>query len=55
LTTVKLHQRRCGAEAAKLLLELIGETEGEAEAEAGESAGHKSIKLGYKIIERESL
>ena len=55
LTTVKLHQRRCGSEAARLLLELIGETEGEAEAEAGESARHKSIKLGYRIIERESL
>ena len=53
LTTVRLHQRRCGSEAAKLLLELIGDEE--EEAGPWKIARHEGIKLGYRIIERESL
>ena len=53
LTTARLHQRRCGSEAAKLLLELIGD--GEDETGPKKAARHEGIKLGYRIIERESL
>jgi LacI family sucrose operon transcriptional repressor len=53
LTTAKLHQKLCGSEAARLLLRLIEEEEsGEA---ADSSIRHEGIKLGYRIIERESL
>ena len=53
LTTARLHQRRCGSEAAKLLLELIGEEDDETGLK--KNIRHDSIKLGYRIIERESL
>ena len=53
LTTVMLHQKRCGLEAAKLLLRLIEEEDSESGSK--EDALHKSIRLGYRIIERDSL
>ena len=53
LTTAMLHQKRCGLEAAKLLLRLIEEEENKSGSK--EDAPHKSIRLGYRIIERDSL
>ncbi len=53
LTTVQLYQRRCGSEAARLLLQLI---EREEEQQPGpKSDKPESIMLGYRIIERESV
>ena len=53
LTTAMLYQRRCGSEAAKLLLGLI---EREEEQDPGQkSKGPESIMLGYRIIERGSV
>ena len=56
LTTLHLHQRRCGSEAAKMLLQMIGEeTEGFDEAREPEAQRARQIRLGYRIIERESV
>lgn len=83
LTTVHLHQRRCGSEAAQLLLKMIGEETGSADesketnvsavsgaqdtpaaqmdpsaAEAQNTSVKRTapqVKLGYQIIERESV
>ena len=54
LTTVQLFQRRCGSEAAKLLLQLIGEEEAQLDGQKIASSA-SSVKLGYRIIERESI
>jgi len=56
LTTVQLFQRRCGSEAARLLLILIeeGEEDVDKPADAADIRNEK-IKLGYRIIERESV
>ena len=54
LTTVKLYQRRCGSEAAKLLLKLIGRAEEEDPVPDGDEE-LQSIMLGYRIIERGSV
>lgn len=53
LTTVHLHQRRCGSEAARMLISLISE----GEESAGNSIDVNSLKveLGYRIIERDSI
>ena len=61
LSTVKLQQRQCGREAARMLLRLIGEEAGddsrggdrESSEDPGNSAEH--IMLGYTIIERDSI
>lgn len=73
LTTARLYHKRCGSEAARMLLKMIGD-DGQEESAAGGSAGIGSaaseepavssekgtkisdhIRLGYRIIERESL
>ena len=46
LSTVHLYQRRCGMEAARMLLDLV---------EQGDDAPIRQIRLGYRIEERESL
>lgn len=61
LSTVKLQQRQCGREAARMLLRMIGEENGddsrggdrENSEDSGNSAEH--IMLGYTIIERDSI
>ena len=61
LSTVKLQQRQCGREAARMLLRMIGEETGddsrggdrENSEDSGNSAEH--IMLGYTIIERNSI
>lgn len=57
LTTVHLHQRRCGSEAASMLLKMIEDDENgrpqKEEIKAGPA--EKQIRLGYKIIVRESV
>ena len=59
LSTVKLQQRQCGIEAARMLLKLIdiksGEAEESAEPEAAAGSTDRHIMLGYQIIERESI
>lgn len=53
LTTAMLYQKRCGSEAARLLLRLI---EREEEQDPGQNSKEpESIMLGYRIIERESV
>ena len=53
LTTVHLHHRRCGSEAARMLLELIAQKENG----TGEEISPENLKLelGYGIIERDSI
>lgn len=67
LSTVRLYQRRCGTEAARMLLRLIGEDE--TEAASGNGTGLRAVSrqdpsqdrfaehlmLGYRIIERGSI
>lgn len=59
LTTLHLHQHKCGSEAAKILLKLLGEEEDvediAEDAAAPISQEVQQIKLGYQIIERESV
>lgn len=63
LSTVKLQQRLCGIEAARMLLKLIdtecGETADGAESEAADGAESEAagrhLMLGYQIIERGSI
>ena len=52
LTTARLHQRRCGAEAVRMLLSMI---EGEEPGEQKTDTSDRKVRLGYGIIERESL
>lgn len=52
LTTAHLHQRRCGSEAARMLLSLIDSEEAE---EHQKFDNDRKVRLGYRIIERESL
>jgi len=51
---VQLYQKRCGSEAARLLLKLI---EREEEQDAGRNNGVEpgNVMLGYRIIERGSV
>ena len=54
LTTVQLFQKRCGSEAARLLLKLIEREEAQdPEQDIREEPGN--IMLGYRIIERGSV
>ena len=54
LTTVQLYQKRCGSEAARLLLKLIEREEAQdPEQNTKEEPGN--IMLGYRIIERGSV
>ena len=53
LTTVQLFQKRCGSEAARLLLKLIEKEEAQDSRQNTEEPGN--IMLGYRIIERGSV
>ena len=53
LTTVQLYQKRCGSEAARLLLKLIGREEQDAGPDSEEEPGN--VMLSYRIIERGSV
>ncbi len=57
LTTAHLYHKRCGTEAARLLLKRIGEEDAEAGGAPAEDipSEPEHIKLGYRIIERESM
>ena len=54
LTTVQLYQKRCGSEAARLLLKLI-EREDEQDAGRNNGAEPGNVMLSYRIIERGSV
>ena len=53
LTTVQLYQKRCGSEAARLLLKLIEREEQDAGPNSEEEPGN--VMLSYRIIERGSV
>ena len=53
LTTVQFYQKRCGSEAARLLLKLIEREEAQSSGQNIEGPGN--IMLGYRIIERGSV
>ena len=56
LSTVKLEQRKCGQEAARMLLRLIGEDDAGSGTDGAPGSGpDQHIMLGYTIIERGSI